>query len=116
MPIATTCAACQHPFQCPDQTAGLKVACPRCKAPTRVPVMASTVPIVRGDPELAPVDERPGPLKPEPIRVVVVDFDMPLWSMIRLLVNFSLAAIPAALILGFLGLGFWLVVAWLLGR
>ena len=51
MPIALTCAACTHAFNAPTQTAGLKVACPRCKTSIRVP--GQTVPVA-GPPE--PVD------------------------------------------------------------
>jgi hypothetical protein len=42
------------------------------------------------------------PTQPSPIppaRVTVVDFDMPFWSIVLLLVKWAIAAIPAALIL-----------------
>lgn len=38
--------------------------------------------------------------------VAVTDFNMPFWSMVQFLVKLSLAAIPAAVILGILAWGF----------
>jgi CHASE2 domain-containing sensor protein len=37
------------------------------------------------------------------IRVTVVDFDMPFTSMIAFMIKWALAAIPAMIILGFIG-------------
>jgi hypothetical protein len=35
--------------------------------------------------------------------VVIVDFQMPFWSMVKLMVKFALASIPALICLAFIG-------------
>lgn len=44
---------------------------------------------------------RPTVTVPQPVRVVVADFDMPFGSMVGFMVKWAIAAIPALLILGF---------------
>jgi hypothetical protein len=41
------------------------------------------------------------------LQVVVTDIDLPFWSVVFLLVQWTIAAIPAAVVLGFLGLLAW---------
>jgi len=43
--------------------------------------------------------------------VVVVDVDLPFWSMVMFMIKWALAAIPALLILGAVGFTISLVVA-----
>ena len=45
-----------------------------------------------------------------PNRVTVTDIEMPFLSMVRFMVKWAIAAIPALLILGILGVGFWSVL------
>lgn len=40
---------------------------------------------------------------PDPIQVVITDFDMPFWSMVGLMVKTSIAAIPAFILLALIG-------------
>jgi hypothetical protein len=54
-----------------------------------------------------------------PMRVVVVDFDMPFGSMVGFMVKWALAAIPAFLILFCLGMGLTIgvgIIGWLLSQ
>jgi hypothetical protein len=47
---------------------------------------------------------------PQPMKVTVIDFDMPFGSMVMLMVKWVLASIPALLILGAIGAIFWVMV------
>lgn len=42
------------------------------------------------------------PLEPA-MRVVITDFDMPFWSMVALMIKWTVAFIPAAIIIGIIG-------------
>lgn len=55
----------------------------------------------------APPPGRPAFLKPERVRVVVTDVELPFGSMVTLLVKLALAAIPAAIIVALV----WLFIA-----
>jgi hypothetical protein len=46
-----------------------------------------------------------------PAKVSVVDFEMPFWSIVVLLVKWSIAAIPALIILGIIGSVLFAVLA-----
>jgi GYF domain 2 len=76
------------------------------------PIPATTDPVPPELPEAA----APAP----PIQVAVVDFQMPVGSMVMLMVKWVLAAIPALLILGAIAAIFWTaffaLVAAVLGR
>lgn len=41
---------------------------------------------------------------PDRIQVVIKDIDIPFWSLVRILVNLSVAAIPAMIILWIIGM------------
>jgi hypothetical protein len=41
------------------------------------------------------------------MRVVVVDFDMPIWSMVVFMLKWAIASIPAAVIFGVTTLALW---------
>jgi len=41
------------------------------------------------------------PIESRPARVVVVDFDMPMGSMVKLMVKWAIASIPAVIVLLF---------------
>lgn len=49
--------------------------------------------------EQRPQPVHPGPGDDEPMKVSVVDFDMPFFSMVGFMVKWALASIPALLIL-----------------
>lgn len=102
MSIAMTCAGCQYPFQVPPAAAGRRVACPKCQTPIRVPV-ADPPPAPVASPASMPVQSNgplPAPVRAEPLRIVITDFDIKFASIVGLMVKITLAAIPAAIILG----------------
>ena len=45
----------------------------------------------------------PKPIEP-PNRVKIVDFDMPFWHIVSIMVKVSIASIPALVILGIIGI------------
>jgi predicted Zn finger-like uncharacterized protein len=65
-----------------------------------VPIDPNYAAMVTREPQVV-VDR---PVKDQPARVVVVDFDMPLWRMVIFMVKWAIAAIPAAIILMIIGL------------
>lgn len=95
--ITFPCPTCHAEIRADDHAAGRSGTCPKCGGKTRVP----------GEPGPVPKPIAPGRAAAppsEPLRVVVVDFDMPFASMVGLMVKWTLAAIPALIILGALGL------------
>ncbi len=101
MSIAGICEACSHEFTAKDSLAGQKVKCPKCHAATRVP----------GEKLWEPPDEAKPP-SGETQNVKVVDIDVPLWSMMRLIVCFWAATICIFVLLGML----WFIVMMLLSN
>ncbi len=62
--------------------------------PQPAPVIES--PVYRG---IEPLKPMPPSAMPVPMRVIVINFNMPFFSIVGILIKFSLAAIPAAIIL-----------------
>ena len=92
------CDVCQYEYTMREAQAG--VPCPRCEERRKTSAGAA----VR---------------KPSPGNVghpvVVVDIEMPFGSMVRFMVKFVLATIPAAIILAILSWGFLSIVRLLFG-
>lgn len=52
----------------------------------------------------------PGDVPSQPLRVVVTDFDMRFWSLVRITVKSAIAAIPAMVILSLIGFGLFVLL------
>ena len=84
--------------------------------PVSTPVAVPSIPIVTDDDD---DDDEKGmvhPTEPRPLRVVVVDFDISFEQLVKLIIKFTLALIPAYLFLAVLSLVIAIVFATLTGR
>jgi hypothetical protein len=90
--VAVTCDKCMHRIKASPFAHSREVVCPRCKASVYVPAAVAS-PKAAAPPS--------PPLRPSrrPLRVVLVDVDMPFESMVGFILKWALAAIPAAIIL-----------------
>lgn len=82
------CSHCNRTMTSDQELAvGTRVECPACKNPFNVDTrtVVNTVPVVKTE--------------STPNGVKIVGVDIPLWDMIKLLVEIAVAAIPALLIL-----------------
>jgi hypothetical protein len=91
--IEYECPSCHAEFESPVTRAGTWIKCSMCGKSVLIPTpppkpAAPAVPGPAQAPDVSPA-----------ARVVVVDFDMPFWSMVRLMLKWAIASIPAAIVL-----------------
>lgn len=135
VPFATVDDSGTFPVTAPAAATSSAAPIPVARAAPAVAVAVATPPApANGRPAAAPAvpepDEGPVPLWKRPgyvpgagagpTRVIVVDFEMPFASMVGFMVKWTLAAIPAMLILvaiaGFGSLAVGMILAWLTRR
>jgi hypothetical protein len=105
MAIKFVCPSCKSNITTPDEYAGKKGKCPRCGGQVWVPEESLAD---KGD--IAPIQIGHGP---QP--VFVVDFDMPIGSMVTLMLKWAIASIPAVLILAAILWAFSAIMTYVLG-
>ncbi len=102
--IPVTCPHCCEEARAPADAAGQTVDCPACGKSFNIPPPTST--------RSAPVQTRAAAAPPSPPQqlsptgkqeVIVTDIRIPFGSMVVLIIKWTLAAIPAMMILAFLG-------------
>jgi hypothetical protein len=99
--ININCPHCGEPAKAPAEFAGKSAECPSCGKEFQIPAAVPSPP--------PPLPKRPAPaprqaqLKTETSDVVVTDIKMPFGSMVVFMIKWTLAAIPALIILAILG-------------
>jgi hypothetical protein len=107
--INHNCPECNTELELSDDFIGVPIKCPACESEVTIDMPAPMPSTMRRSIKVhknktrGPVSNPTNaPLAPEngrPQKVCVVDFDMPLWSMIQFMVKWTIAIIPAAIIL-----------------
>ena len=104
MDVHFTCPFCEQPMTVDQQGAGADVSCPACGRSVTIPQQSDRPPDAPKPPAVPPVPRPPSvPItvspRPQPMQVIVKDFEMSFGSMVIFMIKWSLAAIPALLIL-----------------
>ena len=97
-----SCPHCGEPAKAPSKYAGKSAECPCCGKEFRI--QETNRPTVQG---AVPQSDSSASI----MRVVVTDIKIPFVSMIILMVKWALAAIPAFIILAFIGFIFTVIFA-----
>jgi len=115
--IDVTCPHCGEQVKAPAGFAGKTAACPSCGKEFQIPTaVRASQPAVQRQPDPA-VTLSPGQAQPrtDVSAVVVTDIDIPFMSMVLLLVKLAIAAIPAYLIVAFIGFFVFALLTTLVG-
>ena len=102
--IKFRCRMCEIPLAVDESCAGEMIACPNCKCEIQVPKAEGDFAVSFVAPSQSPPQTPLTYSQSNSEGVVIVDIQMKFWSMVRFMVKWAIASIPAVVILFAIGL------------